>query len=104
VFPSIWKEPFSIAIVEAMASGLVVIVTAEGGSGEILENGVNSLTFKAGDFRDLANKLQKLIDEPQLVPQLGTAAGERVRQRFALGAIVEKIERLLSRAIEGGRK
>ena len=35
IFPSVWDEPFSITVLEAMASGLAVVGTATGGSGEI---------------------------------------------------------------------
>ena len=32
LFPSIWNEPFGRVLVEAMASGLVVLGTAKGGA------------------------------------------------------------------------
>ena len=36
VFPSTWEEPFGLTQIEAMASGIPVIGTGTGGSGEIL--------------------------------------------------------------------
>src|SRR5262249_31852985 len=45
IFPSIWDEPFSITVLEAMAASLCVVGTTTGGSAEILREDVNSLTF-----------------------------------------------------------
>ena len=45
IFPSVWDEPFSITLLEAMSSGLAVVGTTTGGSAELLADGVNALTF-----------------------------------------------------------
>ena len=62
VFPSIWEEPFSIGLLEAMACGQAVVGTTTGGSAEILVDGVNSLVFPPGDPRRLARQVKRLFD------------------------------------------
>ncbi len=49
LFSSIWAEPMARSVMEAMAAKLLVIGSAVGGQMEMLHNGVNSLTFAAGD-------------------------------------------------------
>jgi glycosyltransferase involved in cell wall biosynthesis len=99
VFPSIWEEPFSLTLIEAMASGLAVVGTTTGGSAEILRDGVNSLTFKADDPEDLARQLQRLIEDPHLRQRLATAGQRTVRQTFNIHRSVDQIEELLGAAI-----
>ena len=55
-FPS-FIETFGIAIVEAMAAGLPVIVGDSDGSRDIIENGEWGLMFNPKDANDLADKI-----------------------------------------------
>jgi len=98
VFPSIWEEPFSIGLLEAMASGLAVIGTPAGGSAEILADGKNSLTFPPGDAAALADQLGRLAD-PELRRSLGAAARRTVAERFTLEAMVGRIQAFLGEAV-----
>jgi glycosyltransferase involved in cell wall biosynthesis len=95
VFPSVWQEPFSIVVLEAMASGLCVVGTTTGGSAEILKDGVNSLTFIAGDARDLVRQLQRVVDDAVLRQRLAKEGQKMVRAKFSLSGMVEQIEKLL---------
>ena len=49
LFSSIWAEPMARSVMEAMAAKLLVIGSEVGGQMEMLQNGVNSLTFSASD-------------------------------------------------------
>src|SRR5207244_967898 len=73
VFPSICDEGFPVTLIEAMACGIAVIGTITGGSSEILEDGLNSLTFPPGDSIALADHLSRLIDYPELAQSLAAA-------------------------------
>jgi len=99
LFPSIWEEPFSIVLLEAMASGLFIIGTTTGGSKEILKNGINSLTFCAGDSLDLARKIGHLLQSPELLSKFSTASRKTIQENFTLEIMVDKIESHLNRAL-----
>ncbi len=98
VFPSIWEEPFSIGLLEAMASGLAVIGTTTGGSKEVLVDGVNALTFPPGDAGRLAEQVRRLIALP-LRRQIAAEARRTVESRFEITAMMDKIETFLREAV-----
>lgn len=66
VFPSIWYEGFPLAIAEAFACGLPVLVPKLGGLTEIVEYGVNGLYFEAGNSRDLAEQIKWVTSHPEV--------------------------------------
>jgi glycosyltransferase involved in cell wall biosynthesis len=100
VLPSIWDEPFSIGLLEAMASGLAVVGTTTGGSREILADGINALTFSPGDAEALATQIGRLTSA-DLRQRLGRAARRTVEERFTLAAMLERIEEFLQNAASG---
>jgi glycosyltransferase involved in cell wall biosynthesis len=70
VVPSIWYENSPLAILEAHAAGAPVVTAALGGMAELVRDGVDGLHFAAADATDLARQLQRLLDEPGLLPAL----------------------------------
>jgi len=92
LFPSIWAEPLARIVQEAMACGLVVIGTTTGGTREILNDGVNGLTFDAENAHMLAEKIVQIIDDHELRARLAKAARQTVVERFTLTRMVDEIE------------
>jgi glycosyltransferase involved in cell wall biosynthesis len=89
--PSVWDEPFGRVVVEGMAAGLPVVGTATGGSGEILVDGLNGLTFPVEDEKALAQCIIRLVQNPDLYAQLSIAAKE-TSLKFDLINMVDGIE------------
>ena len=56
------KETFGLVLIEAMASGVAVIASNSGGPLEIIDDGKTGLLFKAGDAKDLSEKIKILTD------------------------------------------
>lgn len=95
LFTSIWAEPFGRVIVEAMASGVVVVGTAVGGAAEILIDGENAVTFTADDPASLASQLKRLIESPDLRERLAQSARRTASDKFDLRRMTEEIESYL---------
>ena len=70
VVPSTWYENSPLAILESRAAGTPVVTAALGGMAELVRDGVDGLHFQPGDAADLARQLQRLLDEPDLLPHL----------------------------------
>ena len=100
LFTSEWEEPFALTPLEAMASGLPVIGTTTGGSGELLHHGKNALTYTAGKSEELAQRIRELADDPALARRLAVHAQTDLA-RFAQPVIVDQIEKYLADTIAG---
>lgn len=92
LFTSIWPEPFGRVLVEAMASGVVVVGAATGGATEILSDNDNALTFPPGDAVKLAEQLARLIESPSLRDRLASAGRQTASQKFDIDRMTHEIE------------
>jgi glycogen synthase len=100
LFTSEWEEPFALTPLEAMASGLPVIGTLTGGSAELFQDGVNALTYQAGDSAQLALNIVKLAFDSRLREKIAVTGQEFVRARFHLSAIVSQVEDYLEETLQ----
>lgn len=76
IVPSIWYENASASVFEAMALAKPVIASDIGGLGEIVQDKITGLLFKAGDSHDLAEKIKLLADNSELAGKLGQNASQ----------------------------
>jgi glycosyltransferase involved in cell wall biosynthesis len=100
VVPSVWPEPLSRVLVEAMHFGRPVVATAVGGSAEAVESGVTGLLVRKGDPSSLADAIVALLRDPARRETMGAAARERVANVLAEDKIVES---LLDAYVAAGR-
>jgi len=102
VLPSAW-EGISLALLEAMASGLPVIATAVGGTSEVVIDYENGILVPSGDVSALADALIVLIDNPDLRTRMGEAAHQRISQEFTVDQSVNKISHLYDQLLMESR-
>lgn len=98
VFTSKHAEPFPLIHLKAMAARVPVISTLAGGSGELIREGENGLSFEAGNPVQLADRLAQLAESPDLGERLTTTAYANVVQNYTLDRVAARIETLLYRA------
>jgi len=96
VVPSLWYENSPNVILEAFAHQTPVIASNLGGMAELVRDGENGLLFTPGDPGSLAHQLQRLLDEPQLLPALraGIRPVKRVTQE------IDELEAIYQQVIE----
>jgi glycosyltransferase involved in cell wall biosynthesis len=70
VVPSMWYENSPFVVQEAQAARVPVIASDLGGMRELVTDQQNGLLFEAGNARDLARQLQRVLDEPSLLERL----------------------------------
>lgn len=74
-------DTFSIASAEAMASGLIPVVTLQTGISRYIVNGVNGFTFDYHDHNSLSGILNQLCNMPQEEKtRMSTAAKETAKE------------------------
>ena len=80
VVPSVWPEPFSRVLLEAMHAARPVVATAVGGTPEAIEDGVTGRLVPKNDAGTLAQAVTALLRDPDLAERLGKAAAQRVEE------------------------
>jgi L-malate glycosyltransferase len=88
------SEASSLTLLEAMASGVPVVVTAVGGNPELVRHGIDGLHVPRGDATAAAAAILQILDDPELASRMGHAARQRVAERYQLDAAVAAYIRL----------
>jgi glycosyltransferase involved in cell wall biosynthesis len=93
VLPSL-TEGVSLSLLEAMATGLPVVVTRVGGNVEVVEENRTGLLVDPGAPSELAQAMVALASDPALSQRLGLAGRQRVEAHFDVRSMVRAYERL----------
>ena len=96
--PSLWDEPFSGAVIEALASGKPVVAYDTGGMPEII--GDAGVLVHRGDVEGLTEAVRGLLSDPSRTVALGQAARRRAERLFDLERMIDAYSDLLRRAAE----
>lgn len=80
-FPS-KREGLSVAVLEAMASGLPVVATRVSGTSEQVINGETGFLVNPGDREAMAHFLEILLADSELRRRFGERARKHIRQAF----------------------
>ncbi len=96
LFTSTWPEPFGRTIVEAMMAGLVVIGSDVGGSREIFQHYDKELLFQPEDAEGLANRITRVLSDPELCRHLIDSGRRLAFERFTIHQMTNGIENFLA--------
>lgn len=83
IVPSFTREAFGLVNVEAMATGAPVIATRSGGLREVVEEGKTGILIDPANVKEeLAGNIIKLLDDRELLEDMGRQSVERVMRHF----------------------
>ena len=102
VVPSVWPEPFARVVLEGMINHMTLVVTPTGGTGEIVEDGKNGLSFPAGDSFALAERVARLAADPDMRHKLAAAGRKTVLEKFTRNRMMDDIEQFLQEIVKIG--
>ena len=93
VLPS-WSEGLPYALLEAMAAGVVPVVSAVGAVPDVVIDGEHGLLVTPQRMTQLVNALARLDDDRALLARLGAGARARIEERFGLQQFTRSFARL----------
>jgi glycosyltransferase involved in cell wall biosynthesis len=103
VLPSISRlEAFGLVGLESMASERPVVLSDIPGVREVIQDGRSGLLSRPTDPRDLAEKINTLIDDPTLRRDMGKRGRQRVLANFTWEVVGKQFRDIYLRLLERG--
>ncbi len=96
VLPSI-AEGMSLSLVEAMATGLPVVITGVGGAQEAIEHGQSGWIVPPDDSSALKDSILNLLGNPDQSAAFGLRARETAIAKFSIESCVQKLLQVYER-------
>ena len=100
VLPST-SEGHSVAILEAMASGLPIIASDIEGNRESVEDGINGLLFENGNVENLAVKLTTILTDSNLRQRLSKNSSDIYLNKFSTKTQIDNYLKIYNSIISG---
>lgn len=99
VIPAV-RQGLGLDVLEAMACLKPVVATGAGPACSLISDGETGLLAPKKDPAAIAEKIIRLLTEPQLAQRITLAAYRMVRQRFSIQATAEAVMQLYNRCIQ----
>lgn len=103
VIPSLY-EPFGIVALEALAAGAPLIVARTGGLAELVAGTEAAITFEPGNPDDLADAIEQVLTNQDLVNILVANARDLVERKYSWSAIARATSALYEEVSTVGRR
>lgn len=94
------NECFPLVLLEAMQFSLPMVTTAGGGIGAIIDEGINGFMVPTQDAKAIAEKLELLIENPDLRNKMGVNALAKYEEKFTLEKFEQRFIEIISNAIQ----
>ena len=82
-------EGFGLVLIEAMAAGLPVIAARTGGAAELVNDGINGMTFEPENPQDLADRILDMAGNRNAAAAYAQA-GSATADRYGISATLDK--------------
>jgi glycosyltransferase involved in cell wall biosynthesis len=101
--PSIDSEGLPTTILEAMASGRIVVATDVGGAAEVITSGLNGLIVKPKDPQAIADAIIQITANPRDSVEMARQAVSRIECGFTMKHMLDVVEATYNRAMKEHR-
>ncbi|HLB95512.1 MAG TPA: glycosyltransferase family 4 protein [Patescibacteria group bacterium] len=104
VFPSVWDEPLGLVALEAMASSTPVVASRKGGIPLAVKNNVNGFLVRARSAKEIAEKVNYLLNHEEVRQRMGKEARKIVEEKFNWHTIARKFHTHYEQAHQASKK
>jgi glycosyltransferase involved in cell wall biosynthesis len=102
IMPSVFKEGFSRAVIEAMAYAVPPIVSNIGGNPELVENQQSGLIVAPKNGTAIADAIMRLYNDPDFKASLGVNAQARIGTTFTADNTVQQTRKIFDQLAKSG--
>ena len=95
-----YQEPFGIVFIEAMTARLPIVATRVGAIPDFVEEGKNGWLIVPGDIQALADRLLRLLQNPQICKTFGEHSFELTQERYSWKVVGERFKSSILHAID----
>ncbi|MEG4251024.1 exopolysaccharide biosynthesis GT4 family glycosyltransferase EpsE [Microcoleus sp. Pol10D4] len=92
-----WHEPLGVAIMEAMAMEMPVVVTGSGGVKELIDDGIDGLLVEPEAPEQLADAIANLLQNPELALSISQESRKKIMAKFSHGRSAETLAQCLEK-------
>jgi len=98
---SSFSEGTSMALLEAMAGGVPVAVTAVGGNPEVVIGGQTGWVVASGSIKELTGAILNAVSHPRKSLEFGEAARRRFEEKFTLEKMLQSYRMIYHELLNG---
>ena len=95
------KEGIPVVLMEAQATGLPVISTIHSGIPEVVLDGKSGFLVPERDVNALAERLNYLIEHPELWPEMGFAGRKFVEEKYDIKKLTQQLVEIYQNLTKG---
>ncbi len=95
LFPFLWEEPFGMVVIEAMASGVVMVASDRGGPGETISHDHDGILVEPGDIDGFIENVLNLVKDRDNFDAIVENGYKTAAEKYTTSVIFEKVEAIL---------
>jgi glycosyltransferase involved in cell wall biosynthesis len=104
LLPSLWPEPMSYSVIQAMANGKPVVAYDVGANSEGIIHGVTGLLAEWGNVEQLSSCVATLLNDEELALKMGRNARKRAEEMFSISRMVNSYETLIEKVLSDHKR
>ena len=95
------QEGIPVVLMEALSQGLPVISTQHSGIPELIQDGKSGFLVPERDVNALAERLEHLIEHPEIWPEMGRAGSDFVARYHDINKLNDQLVDMYQRLLDG---
>jgi glycosyltransferase involved in cell wall biosynthesis len=100
LLPSLWPEPMSYSVIQAMAHGKPVVAYDVGANREGIIHGETGFLAEWGNTQQLSSHVATLLNDEKLAVTMGQNARRRAQEMFSLDRMENHYKTLIERVLQ----